>query len=164
MKFEIKNRYSGNVLFSLACGSFKLCVEAAVKTRANLTDADLTRANLTDADLTRANLTDASLDGATMPGFADNLPTSIEDAARKTREWLAEERWIKSCWIRTPKGAYSGQCVACLHGAAVYVGGPEFGPALSSRLIHLGYTVSWNDATDRKLSEVLDALDVVAAE
>ena len=45
MKFEIKHRFSGAVLFSLECGSLKLCLEAAVKSRANLARANLADAN-----------------------------------------------------------------------------------------------------------------------
>ena len=71
MKYEIKHRFSGEVLFSLECASFKLCVEAAVKARANLTlanltEANLTRANLTEANLTLANLTEADLTWANL--------------------------------------------------------------------------------------------------
>ena len=51
MKFEIRNRFSGAILFSLECVSFKLCVEAAIKAKANLTEANLTGANLTGANL-----------------------------------------------------------------------------------------------------------------
>jgi uncharacterized protein YjbI with pentapeptide repeats len=51
MKFEIKSRFSERVLFTAETESMKLCVEAAVKAR-----ADLARANLTDANLTDANL------------------------------------------------------------------------------------------------------------
>ena len=83
MKFEIKNRWSGEVLFSLETESFKLCVITAIKsgvdltgadlsranlTRANLTGADLTGANLTDANLTRADLFRADLTGANLTG------------------------------------------------------------------------------------------------
>jgi len=39
MKFEIKNRWSGEVLFSLETESFKLCVITAIKSGANLTRA-----------------------------------------------------------------------------------------------------------------------------
>ena len=41
MKYEIKHRYTGAVLFSLDCGSLKICLEAAVKSHADLRDADL---------------------------------------------------------------------------------------------------------------------------
>ena len=49
MKFEIKSRWDGRVLFALECGSMKLCVEAAVKARANLARADLAGAYLAGA-------------------------------------------------------------------------------------------------------------------
>ena len=61
MKFEIKHRFSGSILFSLECESFRLCVEAAVKARADLAGADLAGANLAGADLARADLAGAYL-------------------------------------------------------------------------------------------------------
>ena len=54
MLFEIKNRYIGNVIFKLETESFQLCVEAAVKSGANLYNA-----NLSGADLSGANLSGA---------------------------------------------------------------------------------------------------------
>ena len=59
MKFEIKNRFSGSVIFSLETKSLKLAVEAAVKQGANLSRANLSRANLSSADLYRADLSSA---------------------------------------------------------------------------------------------------------
>jgi hypothetical protein len=56
MKFEIKHRYSCAVLFSLETDSLKLCVEAAVKARADLQGADLQGADLRGADLQGADL------------------------------------------------------------------------------------------------------------
>ena len=46
MKVEIKNRWSGEVLFSIEADSWKIAVEAAIKAKANLSEADLSRANL----------------------------------------------------------------------------------------------------------------------
>lgn len=46
MKFEIKHRFNGSVLFAMECDSLKVCVEAVVKSR-----ADLAGANLAGADL-----------------------------------------------------------------------------------------------------------------
>lgn len=76
MKFEIKHRYSNEVLFSIEIGSLKLAVEAAVKSGANLSWADLSgadlsgtnlyRANLYGANLYRANLSWANLSGANL--------------------------------------------------------------------------------------------------
>ena len=73
MKFEIKSRFSGAVLFSLETDSLKLCVEAAVESRANLSGAylygaNLSRANLSGADLADANLSRANLSGAYLYG------------------------------------------------------------------------------------------------
>jgi hypothetical protein len=73
MKFTIKDRYNDSGLFEIEADSFVKAVEAAVKsranlTRANLTGANLTRANLTGANLTRADLTGANLTGANLTG------------------------------------------------------------------------------------------------
>jgi len=78
MLYTIKHRVSGAVLFSLGCGSFKLCVEAAVKSGAHLRDADLGGADLGGAylrdaylggaDLRDADLRDAYLGGADLGG------------------------------------------------------------------------------------------------
>ena len=68
MKIEIKSWMTGGVLFSLETESLKLCVEAAVKSGANLTDAYLAGAYLAGANLRGANLTDAYLAGANLRG------------------------------------------------------------------------------------------------
>jgi len=56
MKYEIKHRYTGVVLFALETESMKLCVEAAVKIGANLGDAYLEGAYLEGANLGGAYL------------------------------------------------------------------------------------------------------------
>jgi len=61
MKFEIKHRLSGDVLFSLETENMKLCVEAAVRSGANLYGANLYGANLFRANLFRAYLFRADL-------------------------------------------------------------------------------------------------------
>jgi hypothetical protein len=68
MKFEIKNRFSGEVIFSLETESLKLCVMAAVKSGASLFGADLFGANLFGADLSRADLSGANLSRADLSG------------------------------------------------------------------------------------------------
>ena len=68
MLFEIKSRYSGVVIFSLECGSLKLCIQAAVKSKANLYGADLRGADLRGADPYGANLRGADLRGADLYG------------------------------------------------------------------------------------------------
>ena len=54
MKIEIKHRLTGTVLFSLETDSLKLCVEAAVKSNADLVGANLENANLENANLVGA--------------------------------------------------------------------------------------------------------------
>ena len=73
MKFEIKHRFSGALLFSLECESLKLCLEAAVKEKANLRYADLRGANLRGADLRGANLRGADLLGADLVAHIGQL-------------------------------------------------------------------------------------------
>jgi len=67
-KFEIKHRYSGAVLFEMETESIKLCVEAAVKSWADLRGANLSGADLSWADLSRADLIGANLSGANLIG------------------------------------------------------------------------------------------------
>ena len=91
--FQINHRFSGKVLFEFNCASFKLCVEAAVSTGANLTGANLSGANLYGADLTGADLTGANLFGADLSGAnmsgADGKKTTI----KKTPIQISGLRW-----------------------------------------------------------------------
>ena len=68
MKIEIRNRFSGDVVFSCEAGSMKLAVKAAIDADANLSEANLTRADLRCADLTGANLRWADLKWADLSG------------------------------------------------------------------------------------------------
>jgi len=66
MKFEIKNRFTGDVIFTLETSSFKICVEAAIKSRANLSGADLYGADLYGADLSNTDLSNTNLSNANL--------------------------------------------------------------------------------------------------
>ena len=77
MKFEIKNRFTGDIQFvaEIDCAddapmSIKLgmAVRVAVKSRANLSGADLRGAYLSGANLSGANLSGADLSGADLRG------------------------------------------------------------------------------------------------
>src|SRR4029077_8279126 len=68
MKFEIKHRFSGSVLFSFETSSLKLAVEAAVGQGAYLKGAYLKGAYLKGADLKGADLEGADLEGANLEG------------------------------------------------------------------------------------------------
>jgi hypothetical protein len=66
MKFEIKSWITGYVLFSIETETWKLALEAAVKSGANLEGANLRGANLRGANLRGANLEGANLRGANL--------------------------------------------------------------------------------------------------
>ena len=51
MKFEIKHKLTGAILFALETESMRLCIEAAIKSKADLQYADLQYADLRYADL-----------------------------------------------------------------------------------------------------------------
>ncbi len=68
--FKIIHKITGSVLFELETKNTKLCLEAAVKNKANLDGANLRGANLRGADLRGAYLRGADLDGANL-GRAD---------------------------------------------------------------------------------------------
>ena len=71
--FEIKHRNTGRLIFSLECGSMKLCVKAAIKGGADLRDAylrgsDLSGSDLRGSDLRGSDLRDADLRGSDLSG------------------------------------------------------------------------------------------------
>ncbi len=84
MNIEIKNRFTGAVIFSLECGSLKLCLQAAVEAKADLSGANLRGADLSGADLRYANLSGANLLGADLSGanlrYADLRYADLRDA------------------------------------------------------------------------------------
>ena len=61
MKFEIRNRWSGEIVFSIEADSWRVAVEAAYKAKADLREANLCGANLRGANLFGANLREANL-------------------------------------------------------------------------------------------------------
>jgi uncharacterized protein YjbI with pentapeptide repeats len=61
LKFEIKNRWSGSVIFSIETDSFKLALEAAIKSGADVRAADCAGQDLSSANLESANLESANL-------------------------------------------------------------------------------------------------------
>ena len=68
MKYEIKSRWGGRIIYADEAVSFAALVEAAVKSRANLYGANLSRADLYGANLSGANLYGADLYGANLSG------------------------------------------------------------------------------------------------
>ena len=70
MKIEIKNRFTGSVIFELDIenNSIALTLKAAIESNVNLSGAILRWADLSEANLSGANLSDANLSGATLRG------------------------------------------------------------------------------------------------
>ena len=68
MRFEIKNRFNGKILFSVEAATLKVAIELAVKSGASLFGANLAQANLSGASLFGANLAQANLSGANLAG------------------------------------------------------------------------------------------------
>jgi uncharacterized protein YjbI with pentapeptide repeats len=79
MKFEIKHRITGSIIFSLETDSLKLCVEASVKSGADLRGANLRGANLRGANLGDADLRGADLRGANLR-YADLRYANLRSA------------------------------------------------------------------------------------
>jgi uncharacterized protein YjbI with pentapeptide repeats len=68
MKFEIKHRFTGNVLFALECDNLKICLETAVKSYSNLSYSDLSGSNLRDSNLRDSNLSGSNLSYSNLSG------------------------------------------------------------------------------------------------
>jgi len=68
MKFEIKSRWSGALLFECEADSLRIAVQLAVKKKTNLEGAYLEGADLRGADLEGADLEGAYLEGAYLKG------------------------------------------------------------------------------------------------
>nr|DAN74161.1 MAG TPA: pentapeptide repeat protein [Caudoviricetes sp.] len=70
IKIEIKNRWTGNILFEYLSenNTIKKTVSEAIKSGADLREADLRDADLSGADLREADLSDADLSGANLRG------------------------------------------------------------------------------------------------
>jgi hypothetical protein len=79
MKFEIKHRLNGEILFKIETDSWKLAVEAAIKAKANLRSANLSSANLSSANLSSANLSSANLSSANL-SFANLSSANLSSA------------------------------------------------------------------------------------
>ena len=107
MKFDIRNRLSGEVQFTadIDCDEgaeigikIGLAVKWAVKTGANLDRANLDRANLDRANLYGANLNGANLTGANLTGANLNGVNGIND-------------WIKNIQIEQYPISYTSDVI-----------------------------------------------------
>ena len=79
MKFEIENRWSGNLICEFDSSSLKIGLELQIGRDANLSGANLRDANLSGANLSGANLSDANLRDANLSG-ANLSDADLRDA------------------------------------------------------------------------------------
>jgi hypothetical protein len=66
MKIQIKNRFTGSVIFETDANSIGAAIVAALVVKADLSGANLSGADLSRANLSRANLSGADLFGANL--------------------------------------------------------------------------------------------------
>ena len=100
IKIEIKNRWTGNILFEYLSenNTIKKTVAEAIKSGADLRGANLRGADLREADLCEANLREANLRGAYLRGAylrgADLCGANLRGAN------------LRGAYLRGAKGAY----------------------------------------------------------
>ena len=121
MKFEIKNRWTGNVQFTAeidcddnAVNSLKigLAVKCAIKNGANLRGADLRGADLSGANLRGAYLSDTNLSGADLGAFPVKIPdihqtvyaAASKDGALDMSDWHCGTSHCRAGWVVTLAG------------------------------------------------------------
>jgi uncharacterized protein YjbI with pentapeptide repeats len=98
VKIKIEHRYGRAVLFAIEAGSLRLAVEAALKSEADLSWANLRWADLSEANLSLANLSEADLSLANLR-WAD---LSEADLSKADLRWAnlseANLRWADLSW------------------------------------------------------------------
>ena len=106
VKFEIKNRWTGSVIFEYEKenNTLKDTVEKAVKEGANLRGADLGGADLRGADLGGANLEGANLEGAYLYvsdsdiDVNEHINNFEEKTGLKVTKWYINHDIIPTIW------------------------------------------------------------------
>lgn len=100
MKFEIINRYNGELIFSIETCTFKLAIEAAVKSSVDLSCANLSSADLRSASLSCANLSSANLSSAKTDHRYISV-SGIGSEKRLTIYDLTEDKIFCGCFVGT---------------------------------------------------------------
>jgi uncharacterized protein YjbI with pentapeptide repeats len=90
MKFEIRNRWTAEIIFECEAVSLRMAVEKAVEARISLRAADLRDADLRDADLRAADLRAADLRDADLRA-ADLRDADLRDANLRAADLRAAD-------------------------------------------------------------------------
>ena len=109
MQIEIKNRFTGSLIFECDAASLKVAVELAVSKKIGARGADLRGADLRGADLSSAYLSGADLRGADLRGAdlssadlssADLSGAKIHDGITITKApiQITGLAWLVSIW------------------------------------------------------------------
>jgi uncharacterized protein YjbI with pentapeptide repeats len=96
MLYEIKHKITGELKFSIETSSWKLAVEAAIASNANLSYADLSYADLRSANLSYADLSYADLRYADLR-YADLRYADLSSANLRSAD-LRSANLDLSCW------------------------------------------------------------------
>ena len=101
MQIEIKNRFTGSLIFECDAVSLKVAVELVVSKKIDLRGADLRGADLRGANLSDANLRGANLRGADLRG-ADLSGVKIRDESTVTKApiQITGLAWLVTIWDR----------------------------------------------------------------
>ena len=106
MKFEIKSRWSGALLFECEADSLRIAVQLAVKKKTNLEGAYLEGANLKGAYLHPSTRLDT---GETFEEYLrDVLPALCTAGGRALADVITREHWECHEWANCPMAAAFG--------------------------------------------------------
>ena len=120
MKFEIKNRFSGELIVAVEAENWRVAVELAIKQKANLRSADLRSADLRHANLRYANLSYANLRSADLRyanlssadlSYADLRSADLSYADLRSANLLIFQYQRDQAFFTTKEGALRIGCV-----------------------------------------------------
>ena len=172
MKIQILSKPNTKVIFECEAESWKLAVELAVKSGADLSWADLSGADLSGAKLSGANLSGADLSGAKLSGanlsWADLSWAKLSGAKlsgadlSRANLYGADLSWADLSWAKLSWAKLSG---AKLYGEKIekiplQLCGLRWWINITKKHIHIGCQVheaeKWFKFSDKEISEMHD--------
>jgi uncharacterized protein YjbI with pentapeptide repeats len=104
MKFEIKNRYSGAVMFSIEGETWKIAFEAAVKSKQSFDEADLSEKDFSGVEIeggafARSSFDGSSFDGSSFDGSSFDGSSFVDSSF--ARSSFARSSFVDSSFARS---------------------------------------------------------------